>query len=335
MISAAAILVLQLPTYTQSQSLKIGNWTSKDDFSDKLVQIGAGPPGGSYLPIASALCDELNEVRRVSLIRCVPNSSAGSVFNIHAVANGSLQLGLAQEDLVADFMKNAEGVVRGSELRTVALMHNSPIGVMVRKGSGITEIAQLQKGILNRGFKGSGIYANSQLVMNALQYEERDFKGITNLPPEEFEPAFCAGKIDVIINALAQPAEQFRRLRSCGGEFLSISPAVMEAMMRQNMHLRPMDIPAGLYGPEQASVSTLGVRNVLFTSSAVDDEAIYRVTVLLARGLDALRKRHPHLANLTALDLREADSPPAPLHRGSKRALNELRPGGSLWTNDF
>lgn len=98
--------------------------TSQDKFHDKLMVLGTGPDGGSFGPIGNTLCETLNEVRKTSLVRCVVLRSAGSVFNIFAVANGSLQLGFGQEDLIAKTFLDDK--VKGSDaLRTVALIHTT------------------------------------------------------------------------------------------------------------------------------------------------------------------------------------------------------------------
>jgi uncharacterized protein len=296
-----------------------------DDFGDKLIQLGAGPPGGTFLPLSTALCDALNQRRRTTLVRCVPLSSAGSVFNIRALANGSLQMGLAQEDLVARHL--AEPAADGSTpLRTVALMYPAPIAVIVRRASGITSLDGLRRGVVNKGFKGSGIHANATLLLDALGLRDHDLKGVTELPPGEFEPAFCEGRVDVIVNALAQPASQFLRLHQCGGDFLDIGPEVMARMLQLNPMLRPMEIPAGLYGEGQPRVATLGVRTVLIAGEAVDDEAVYRVAVQLFQGLGALASQQPYLKDARALRPQDTASLAAPLHRGAARALKEIKP---------
>jgi TRAP transporter TAXI family solute receptor len=294
-----------------------------DRFGDKLIQLGAGPPGGSFLPISTTLCEALNARRRVELVRCVPLSSAGSVFNIHAVANGTLQMGLAQEDLVARYAGEQQDG-GGRALRTVALLHPTPIAVMVRRAAGIGELAGLRRGVVNKGFRGSGIHANSTLLLDALGIAEGELKGVTFLPPEEFEPAFCEGRIDVVIDALAQPSALFGRLRACGGEFLDIGPEVMARMLARNPLLRPMQIEAGLYDAQQRAVSTLGVRTLLFTSEAVDEEAVYRVARQLLRGFDALVAQQPYLAGARALRPQDVGTLAVPLHRGAARALQEL-----------
>jgi TRAP transporter TAXI family solute receptor len=291
-----------------------------DDFHDKLLQLGAGPEGGSYSPIGNSLCDALNAQRKATLVRCVPVRSAGSVFNIHAVANKSLQLGLGQEDLLGKAYGN-KALKGGSELRAVALMHNSPIAVMVRKASGITELSQIRQGVVNVGNKGAGYHANALAVMSAMNLSESDFAGTTYLPPTAFIKAFCDGKVDVIFNALAHPSEQYRQLRACGGEFLDIPPDIIKNMMQKNTWLRPMLIPAGLYDADQREVKTLGMRNLLFTHAGVDDEAIFRTATLIARQYKTLQAEQSNLTSMALLELTDVGTLSAPLHPGALRAL--------------
>lgn len=300
-------------------------WQDADNFHDKLMQLGAGPEGGSFGPIGNTLCDTLNEARKTTLVRCVPLRSAGSVFNIYAVANGSLQLGMGQEDLVAEAFASpsANG---GKDLRAVALLHNSPIGIMVRKASGITELSQIRQGVVNKGNRGSGIYANSTAVLKALQLEEGDLAGVTFLPPSEFERAFCEGKVDVIFNALAHPSALYRRLRACGGEFLDIPPDVMKRMMADNAWLRPMDIAASMYDPAQVEVKTLGMRNLLIANTQVDEEAIFRVTQLIHAKSMPMQALQPYLASMRTLRSEDLSSLAVPLHPGALRALKARKP---------
>lgn len=298
----------------------LAQWRASDDFHDKLMQLGTGPDGGSFGPIGNTLCDTLNKVRKTSLVRCVPLRSAGSVFNIYAVANGSLQLGFGQEDLIAEAFANSEAK-GGNTLRTVALLHNTPIGIIVRKASGITELSQIRQGVVNKGLKGSGIYANATAVLKALNLEERDLAGVTFLSNADLERGFCEGKVDVFFNAIAHPSELYRRLRACGGEFLDIPPAIMQKMMADNPWLRPMEITAGMYDAQQPVVKTLGMRNVLISNSSVDEEAIFRVANLINIKYKEMQARQPYLASMKLMSPSDVASLAAPMHPGALRAL--------------
>ena len=95
-----ALIGLSLGLTIMSATLQAAP-TEGDNFHDKLIHLGTGPESGSFGAIGDTLCETLNAVRKTTLVRCIPLRSAGSSFNIQAVANGSLQLGMGQEDLVA------------------------------------------------------------------------------------------------------------------------------------------------------------------------------------------------------------------------------------------
>jgi len=296
-----------------------------DNFHDKLMQLGSGPEGGSFGPIGDTLCEALNAARNTTLIRCVPVQSAGSSFNIHAVANGSLQLGMGQEDLVALAYTNA-AFKTGTKLRAVALLHNSPIAVMVRKASGITTLSQIRRGVVNIGNKGAGYYANALMVLKAVNLREADLAGVTHLQPTDFIKAFCEGKLDVIFNALAHPSSQYRQLRACGGEFLDIPPEIIKKMVAENRWLRPMTIPAAMYDAQQGEVSTVGMRNLLITNDGVDDEAIFRVAMLLRAQHAQLLAGQPDLSSMEMLQKSQLDGLGVPMHTGALRAAKRSKP---------
>lgn len=315
-----ALVCLGVLLFSNKGVLAWSPWGESDDFHDKMLQLGAGPSGGSFGPIGETLCEEINKNRKAKLVRCVPLASAGSVFNIYSVANGSLQIGFGQEDLVAEVFANADAK-GGNSLRTVSLMHNSPIGIMVRKGSGITSLSEIHRGVVNKGNLGSGIYANATAVLKALNLADRDIASVTFLPPVEFERAFCEGKVDVIFNALAHPSDLYKRLWACGGEFLDIPPDLMKKMMQQNAWLRPMEIAAGVYGPAQPEVKTLGMRNLLIANAAVDEEAIFRLARLINTKYKDMQLKQPYLASMRLMRMGDIKSLAAPLHPGALRAL--------------
>ena len=299
--------------------------TEGDNFHDKLMHLGTGPESGSFGAIGDTLCETLNAVRKTTLVRCIPLRSAGSSFNIQAVANGSLQLGMGQEDLVAQAYTDTTSKTGGT-LRAVALLHNSPIAIMVRKASGITTLAQIRQGVVNIGNKGAGYYANALMVMKAMDLRETDLAGATYLQSTDFIRAFCEGKVDVIFNALAHPSAQYRQLRACGGEFLDIPPDIIQKIMTVSRWLTPMTIPAGMYDAQQGEVSTVGMRNLLVTNAGVDDEAIFRVATLLRAQHTKLKTTQSDLSSMVMLDKTQVNTLGVPLHSGALRAIQRSKP---------
>jgi len=294
--------------------------SGSDDFSDKLMLLGSGPEGGSLGAIGNTLCETLNAARKNTLVRCVPAETAGTLFNTHAVANGSLQLGLGQEQIVNRIYGDSASK-GGSELRTVAILHTTPITIMVRKVLGITDLSQIRQRVVNIDVKGSGINFVAAAMLKAMNFQKSDFADLTFLPPAAFTKAFCEGKVDVIFSSLSQPSEQHSKMHACGGEFLDIPLDLINKMLAAR--LQPMVIPAGLYDPAQREVRTARTRYLLVTNRRVDEEAVLRVATQIAHSTKTLQASQPIFASMVPMTQDDVDQLVVPLHPGALRAFRE------------
>jgi TRAP transporter TAXI family solute receptor len=298
---------------------------SADDFADKFLQLGTGPVGGTFRPIGEALCDAVNDDRRATLVRCVPVGTAGSAYNLHAVAQGGMQLGLAQEDLVSALYKNRQ-VADGAALRVIAVLHSSPIAVMAHRAAGVTALRQIAGKAMNLGNRGSGQFTITASILRALGLRNDDLGSVSFLPTGEFERAFCDRKVDVVVETVAHPSPLFDKLRACGGEFIDIPPDVIARMLAENALLSAMVIPALTYPGQTQAVQTLGMRNLLFTHAGVGEEAVFRLVSTLRKRHAQLLGAQPLLGSMVAMDAVNPASLPAPLHPGALRALQAAVP---------
>ncbi len=297
---------------------------ASEAFADKLLQLGTGPTVGAFSPIGRSLCDAVNEDRSRTLVRCVPVATAGSVFNLTAVSIGQLQLGIAQEDLYAAAVASNSPEAAG--LRSIAVLHASPIAVVVRTKSGVENLNQLAGKVMNLGNRGSGQFAITAALLKALNLKVSDLAGVTYGTTNEFEKLFCEGKVDVVVEAVAHPSSVFEKLYACGGHILSIPAEVARAMQASNPYLKPMVIASSTYASQTQSIQTLGMRNVLFTHTQTDAQAVQRFTTALASRTQQLRSTQPLLSSMPNLTLANTGALPAPLHTGAARALQESRP---------
>jgi uncharacterized protein len=297
---------------------------ANDAFTDKLLQLGTGPAVGAFSPIGRALCDAANEERQSTSVRCVPVSTAGSSFNLTAVSIGQLQMGIAQEDLYAAAVATPSPQSVG--LRSLAVLHVSPISVMVRTQSGIENLTQIAGKVVNLGNRGSGQFAITAALLAALQLDIKDLGGVTYANSNEFEKLFCEGKVDVVVEAVAHPSVLFEKLHACGGQFLPLPAQVAKAMQARNPFLSSTAIAANTYAKQTQSIATLGMRNILFTHSQIDPEAIRRFTSVIANKALILQSAQPSLKTMPALTLASTSGLPAPLHAGALQALQGNKP---------
>jgi TRAP transporter TAXI family solute receptor len=268
-----------------------------DDFFDKLLALGTGTQGGAFWPIGESLCARVNEERARQHIRCVASLTAGSVYNINAVAHGRLQLGIAQEDLVIDHVGGRRGP-GFAELRQVAVLHNSPISVVVRGDKGVEALAQIKGLRINLGNRGSGQFTVSTAIVKALGLQDADFAAVTYEPTSSFERIFCGGKVDVVVEIVPHPVDVFAKLLACGGRFLDLPDDVARALIAGNPAFRSMGIAAGSYPQQSAAVASVGVRNLLVSHTRVSAESISRLVQTLARQSAALKQEQPLLATM-------------------------------------
>lgn len=290
------------------------------DFSDKFLMLGTGPTGGAFRPIGESICDAVNEERERTRVRCVPVATAGSTFNLQAVSAGSIQLGIAQEDLLVQ-MYNDRRKPAGRSLRSIALLHTSPIAVVARKSAAVSDLRQIAGKRVNLGNRGSGQFAITAALLRALDLSTDALGTASYLPTSDFESAFCSGKVDVVVEAVAHPSPLFEKLLACGGQFVDIPDTVIDRMIAENRLLARMEIAATTYDGLERPVRTLGMRNVLFTQADVDDEAVFRLSRSLQADQAELLAGQRLLSSMPALTPLQAQGHAVPLHPGARRAL--------------
>src|SRR6516165_5481935 len=63
------------------------------------ASVGTGELNGVYYPVAKAICEIVNRDLSIDGVRCSPETTPGSVYNIHAIQSGELEFGIVQADV--------------------------------------------------------------------------------------------------------------------------------------------------------------------------------------------------------------------------------------------
>src|SRR6516162_9266626 len=63
------------------------------------ASVGTGEPNGIYYPVGKAICEIVNRDLSIDGVRCSPERTPGSVYNIHAIQSGELEFGIVQADV--------------------------------------------------------------------------------------------------------------------------------------------------------------------------------------------------------------------------------------------
>src|SRR5215470_13611595 len=108
----------------------------------KLV-IGTGAPGGVYHPLGSAICRLINLDAEANGLRCLAETSRGSVANINDLKRRKVDFAVVQQAAVLGADAFA-GTGPAKDLRTVLALHLEAFTIVARDGSGIARFEDLR-----------------------------------------------------------------------------------------------------------------------------------------------------------------------------------------------
>ena len=125
------------------------------------ASIGTGQLNGVYYPVGKAICQIVNRDLRTNGVRCSPEATPGSVYNIGALQSGELEFAIVQSD-VQFAAYHGDGPWSGKAfdgLRSVFSLYPELVTVIARADAHIKELADLAGRSVNVGSPGSGTRA--------------------------------------------------------------------------------------------------------------------------------------------------------------------------------
>ena len=255
----------------------------------------------------------------------VTQSTQGSVENVTAVTNGTLDMALSQADITyfAYFgLGNFDGAPPMHNLRVIANLFQESFHVVVRADSGITSITDLKGKRVSLGQLESGTRVGTEMILTAY-----------GLTPDDVAPFYEsvgrasdmleAGDLDAYFMVGGTPIHAVAHLADQTAiTLLPITGDPAKRIVAEHPFFAMTSIGADTYAGVGVT-ETLGVGAQWITSSAMDDELVYGVTRALwhENTRKMLDSGHPEGRRIrldTALD-----GIGIPLHPGASRFYEE------------
>lgn len=300
--------------------------TSISAKEQRFVTIGTGGVTGVYYPAGGAICRLVNMDRKEHGVRCSVESTGGSVYNLSALAQGELDLAVAQSDWQfhaynGSSQFEAEGPNR--KLRAVFSMHPEPFTVIASQSSGIKTFEDLEGKRVSLGNQGSGQSATAETLMDAMGWKVDKFSLAAELEAADQSQALCDGSIDAFFYTVGHPSGAIKEATtSCDSVVVSVDNAATKKLIKDNPYYRKAIIPGGMYRGSDEDVTTFGVAATLISSTDVADDVVYRVVRAVFENFDNFKRLHPAFANLEKEEM-VAGALSAPLHPGAVRYYKE------------
>ena len=296
--------------------------------STQHISIGTGVITGVYYPAGGSICRLLHINKSEHNIRCSPESTGGSVSNLNAIRNNSIDFGIVQSDWQYNAV-NGLGLFSDQkpfeELRSVLSLYTETFTVAVLKDSKINVIDDIIGKKVNFGPLGSGMHATMEVLMNVKGWTKENFSSVTYLQPSDLPQALCDRKIDVMIYAAGNPNALLQEItQSCKVKIISIDKETIVKLLKVNPFYVESIIPGGTYVNNPDPIETFGVKATLVTSKNTSEKIVYNLTKAVFENFDNFKTLHPVLSSLKKQEMiYEGNS--APMHLGAFKYFKEAK----------
>jgi TRAP transporter TAXI family solute receptor len=290
------------------------------------VTIGTGGVTGVYYPTGGAICRLVNKGRKEHGIRCSTESTGGSVYNLNAIREGELDMGVAQSDWQYHaYHGSSKFQDKGAnkKLRAVFSVHPEPFTVVARADSGIKSIKDLKGKRVNVGNPGSGQRGTMEVLMQALGWKMSDFSLASELKSSEQASALCDNKVDAIVFTVGHPNGSIKEATtSCDSVLVHVTGKAVDKLIADNSYYRAATVPSGMYRGNPDDTNTFGVGATFVSSSDVSADVIYQVVKAVFENFDTFKRLHPAFNHLDPKQMVK-DGLSAPLHDGAAKYYKE------------
>jgi|SRR5215470_8790988 len=291
----------------------------------KLV-IGTGAPGGVYHPLGSAICRLINLDAEANGLRCLAETSRGSVANINDLKRRKVDFAVVQPDVEQAAVLGADafaGTGPAKDLRTVLALHLEAFTIVARDGSGIARFEDLRGKRVSIGDIGSGQRMTAGRLLQAFGWKMQDFGEAAELGPVEQNAQLCAGKLDAIFYFVGHPNGLIQDATArCHGHLVAVEGPPIDALLQAQPYLRRVVVPRGLYEGGDVDTPTFGARALLLTRADVPEGEVAALVEAVTGHFDVFRLLLPVLGDLTPAEL-VPTGPVAPLHPGADSAFRK------------
>lgn len=301
-------------------------FTGQAQAANKFITIGTAGVTGVYFPAGGAICRLVNLKRKEHGIKCSVESTGGSIYNLNAIRQGELDLGVAQSDWQYHAYNGtgnfaAQGPFK--KLRSVFSLHSEPFTIVARADAGINKFTDLKGKRVNIGNPGSGMRATMEVVMKAFGWKRSDFALVSELKAAEQGQALCDNKIDAIVYAAGHPNGAIQEVTStCDTKMIDVVGKPIDKLVKDFPFYSYAVIPGNMYKGNDKPTRTFGVKATFVSSADVDDELIYQTVKAVFERFDDFKTLHPVFSTLDPVKM-IFEGNTAPLHAGAKRYFKE------------
>lgn len=260
----------------------------------QFFRVGTGSSSGTYFPIGGIIASAVSnppgsrECSRggscgVPGLIAIAQSTHGSVANVMAIAEGTLESGFSQAD-VAYWAYTGSGIFeqKGAieSVRAIANLYPESIHLVVRRGSGIRKVADLKGKRVSLDREGSGTRGDALLILAAHGLTPDDIEA-ESISVGAAADKLRSGDLDGFFFIVGTPANAVSALAEDNLiTLVPINGPEADALRKAYPFFAADSISSGTY-LNVPQTQTLSVGAQWLVSADVPEELVYRITKAL------------------------------------------------------
>jgi hypothetical protein len=295
----------------------------------RFFTVGTASLAGTYYAAGRAICRSINAEGPADL-RCSPEPTPGSQYNLRALEAGELEFAFVQSDWQHRAYEGT-GPFAGApmaDLRSVMSLYAEAVTLVVRDDAGVLAVEDLAGKAVDLGAPASARRGTTDRVLRGIGVDPASFGRVAELTSAAVGPELCAGRIDAAFIVIGHPnALVADLLQGCPLRLVSIEGPEVRRFVEESADFETFVIPAGSYGPAPEAVRTVSTLATLVTRADVADDLVDHVARTVIARYDALADQVPALGRRDLARMRKAGLT-APLHPAAAAAFDGAQAGG-------
>lgn len=305
-----------------------GRWLAQTAHANDpyFASFGTGSTGGNYYKTAREICRAVNR-RYSGVLRCSPEATAGSIYNLRALMEKELEFALVQSDWHyhayngSDIFENFGPM---DNLRSVMALYVEPFTMVVQKDSNIKSFIDLKGKRVDIGHPSSGRRATMDVVMRTYDIKPSEFGSVHELNTGDIVAALCKNQIDATTLILGHPSELIARaLKECGAVLVPVTGPEVDQLIDKHRYYRHAQILSSDYENLEQNINTFGVTATVVTVKSIPSNVVAQ---FVSTTLEVLPSLVESIGVLRSFDMETMAEQglTAPLHRGAPSASKGL-----------
>ena len=302
----------------------------------RFFRIGTGGVAGTYYPIGGLIagiisnppgsrpCEKGGSCGVPGLI-ATAQSSGGSVENVEAIADGTLDSGFAQSDIAYWAYSGTgryEGQAKIENLRAIASLYPESIHLVARRGAGIESVRDLEGKRVSLDEEGSGTLVDARIILDAFGIEEGEIDA-RYIKPNFAIAEMREDRLDAFILIAGYPTGAVTELADSDTvDLVPISGPEIDDLLEEHEFFAKDVIPSDTYrGIGETETLSVGAQWII--AAEADEALVYGMTRALWHDSARALLDEGHVKGRAITKGTALDGIAIPLHPGAERYYRE------------